>query len=111
VKFGPYQSIQTVPRIGFVFPEGYRDYANNLFLALHNGIGYFKGLSTLLKVQFEKNQVFPITGFSLPNPHDHEDSAKRYRDAILSWKGKANDSADLFINLHPKSLAWEEDSA
>jgi len=111
VKFGPYQTINTAPRIGFVFPEGYRDYANKLYLALHNGIGYFKGLSTLLKVQFEKSQVFPITGFSLPSPHDHEDSAKRYRDAILAWKAKGGETADLFVNLHPKSLAWEEDSA
>ncbi|MBE0545247.1 MAG: hypothetical protein IH623_28245 [Verrucomicrobia bacterium] len=111
VKFGPYQPIHVKPRIGFVFPEGYRDYANNLYLALRNGIGYFKGLSTLLKVPFEKEQVFPITGFSLPNPHDHEDAAKRYRDAILSWKAATKESADIFVNLHPKSLAWEEDSA
>jgi argonaute-like protein implicated in RNA metabolism and viral defense len=94
-----------------VFPEGYRDYANNLYLALRNGIGYFKGLSTLLKVPLDKDQVFPITGFSLPNPHDHEDAARRYRDAIISWKQKANELADIFVNLHPKSLAWEEDSA
>jgi argonaute-like protein implicated in RNA metabolism and viral defense len=111
VKFGPYKPITIEPRIGFVFPDGYRDYANNLYLALRNGIGYFKGLSTLFKVPFEREQVFPITGFSLPNPHDHEDSAKRYRDAILSWKSKPGQAADIFINLHPKSLAWEEDSA
>jgi argonaute-like protein implicated in RNA metabolism and viral defense len=111
VKFGPYQTINKAPRIGFVFPERYREYGNKLYLALHNGIGYFKGLSTLLKVPFEKSQVFPVTGFSLPNPHDHEDSAMRYRDAILAWKAKESDTADLFVNLHPKSLAWEEDSA
>lgn len=111
VKYGPYQPIKIKPRIGFVFPEGYRDYANNLYLALRNGIGYFKGISTLLKVPFEKDQVFPITGFSLPNPHDHEDSAKRYRDAILAWQGNSGKETDIFVNLHPKSLAWEEDSA
>jgi argonaute-like protein implicated in RNA metabolism and viral defense len=111
VKYGPYRPITIKPRIGFVFPKGYRDYANNLYLALRNGIGYFKGLSTLLKVPFDRDQVFPITGFPLPNPHDHEDAAKRYRDAILSWKATGAQTADIFINLHPKSLAWEEDSA
>jgi argonaute-like protein implicated in RNA metabolism and viral defense len=111
LKWGPYRRLEREPRIGFVFPEGYRDQANNLFLALRNGIGYFKGLSTLFKVGFDRKQVFPITGFKLRNPHDHHEAAARYRDAITSWRQTHQEEADIFLNIHPKSLAWEEDSA
>ena len=112
VKFGPYRGIQGKPKIGFVFPEGYRDHANNLYLALRNGIGYFKGLGSWFRVPFEKDQVFPVTGFKLLNPHDDDDCAKRYRDAILNWRtANPNNTPDVFLNLHPKSLAWEETSA
>jgi Piwi domain len=111
IRFGPYRTLELVPRVGFVFPEGYRDYANNLFLALKNGVGYFKGLLSLFKVRFETDQVFPITGFRIENPHDHVECAQRYRDAITEWRDGKRQEADIFLNLHPRSLAWEDDSA
>jgi len=78
---------------------------------LKNGVGYFKGLSSLFRMRFETDQVFPITGFRIENPHDHVECAQRYRDAITSWRGTEAQEADIFLNLHPRSLAWEDDSA
>ena len=54
VKFGPYQKVSGVPRIAFVFPDGYRDAANTLYLALRNGLGLFKGMPSVFKIPLEK---------------------------------------------------------
>jgi argonaute-like protein implicated in RNA metabolism and viral defense len=111
IRFGPYRRIvEASPRLAFVFPDGYRDQANSLYLALRNGIGAFKGLPSVFKIALEKDQVVPISGFTLKNRHDHADCAKRYRDAIASWMEVNKEAPDLFINLHPKTMAWEEDS-
>ncbi len=64
-RFGPYGEIKGIPKFGFVFPEGRRDDANSLYRALRNGVGYFRGITNMFRVPFEKEQVFPITGFSL----------------------------------------------
>ena len=111
VRFGPYRKVTRAPRIAFVFPDGYRDQANALYLALRNGIGLFKGLPSVFKVPLEKDQVVAITGFQLRNRFDHHDSALRYRDAIQSWINTNGTTPDVFINLHQKSMGWEEDSA
>jgi len=112
IKWGPFRKAAVQkPRIAFVFPEGYRDAANSLYLALRNGIGAFKGLPSVFKIPLEKDQVLPITGFTLRNRHDHHDSARLYRDAIQNWIHTNKETPDLFINLHPRSMAWEEDSA
>ena len=110
LKFGPYQKVAEVPRIAFVFPDGYRDAANALYLALRNGLGLFKGMPSVFKVPLEKSQVLPITGFTLQNKFDHHDSALRYRDAIQNWISSEGDMPDIFVNLHPKSMAWDDDS-
>lgn len=110
VKFGPYKRVTDIPRIGFVFPDGYRDAANDLYLALRNGLGLFKGLPSVFKIPLEKTQVVPISGFRLHNRFDHHDSALRYRDAIQNWISREGEMPNIFINLHPKSMAWDEDS-
>jgi argonaute-like protein implicated in RNA metabolism and viral defense len=111
IRFGPYRKVVNPPQIAFVFPDGYRDQANALYLALRNGIGLFKGLPSVFKVPLEKDQVLAITGFKLRNQFDHQDSALRYRDAIQTWINRNESTPDLFLNLHPKSMGWEEDSA
>ena len=110
VKFGPYQKVSGSTRIAFVFPDGDRDAANTLYLALRNGLGLFKGMPSVFKIPFEKGQVLPITGFTLENKFDHHDSALRYRDAIQNWISSEGDMPDIFVNLHPKSMAWDDDS-
>jgi argonaute-like protein implicated in RNA metabolism and viral defense len=110
VRFGPYKRVTKAPRMAFVFPEGYRDSANTLYLALRNGLGLFKGLPSVFKVPLEKTQVLPITGFQLKNRFDHHDSALRYRDAIEHWINREGEMPDIFVNLHPKSMAWDDDS-
>ena len=111
IRFGPYRKVTKPPQIAFVFPNGFRDQANTLYLALRNGIGLFKGLPSVFKVPLEKDQVVAITGFTLRNRFDHHDSALRYRDAIQNWINLNGSTPDLFVNLHPKSMGWEDDSA
>lgn len=109
-RFGPFKRITGAPQLAFVFPTGYRDAANALYLALRNGIGLFKGLPSVFKVQLEREQAIPVTGFTLPHPHNHHDCARRYRDAIQSWIAAHEQKPDIFVTLHPKSMAWEDDS-
>jgi argonaute-like protein implicated in RNA metabolism and viral defense len=112
IRFGPYRRIAiNAPRLAFVFPEGYRDAANSLYLALRNGIGAFKGLPSVFKIPLEKDQVMAITDFTLRNRHDHHECAQHYRDAIQAWIQANKYIPDLFINLHPRSMSWDEDSA
>lgn len=112
IRFGPYRKIdKPAPRLAFVFPDGSRDAANALYLALRNGIGAFKGLPSVFKIPLERDQVAAITGFTLRNRHDHHDCAQRYRDAIQSWIQTTRETPDLFINIHPRSMTWEDDSA
>src|SRR5690606_2394901 len=59
----------------------------------------------------EREQVVAITGFTLRNRHDHHECAQRYRDAIHSWIHTHSEIPDLFINIHPRSMTWEDDSA
>jgi hypothetical protein len=57
-RFGPFKRVTGAPQLAFVFPTGYRDAANTLYLALRNGIGLFKGLPSVFKVQLEREQQF-----------------------------------------------------
>jgi hypothetical protein len=67
LEFGPYQKAATggPPRFGFVFPSEYRDQANRLYLALKNGIGYFRGVENTFRFPLAREHVFSITGFSI----------------------------------------------
>jgi argonaute-like protein implicated in RNA metabolism and viral defense len=110
VKYGPFKRVEGAPRFAFVFPKAYRDAANTLYLALRNGIGFFKGMPTVFKVPLEKDQAIQISDFELKDRYNHRDSAARYRDAIQNWMNSHDDLPDIFITLHPKTMTWEEDS-
>jgi argonaute-like protein implicated in RNA metabolism and viral defense len=109
-RFGPYSEVQGRPKFGFVFAQQYKDDANNLYRALRNGVGYFRGFSNMFRVPFEKDQVFPITGFELRNYRDPHDSARAYADAILNWTRIHNVNPDLIFVLHPKTPSWQKES-
>ena len=109
-ELGPYQQLpMTRPlRFGFVFPSESRDHANSLFLALKNGIGYFKGIERVFRLSLSKDSVFPITGFSLAPGRRSSEIARQYTDAILSWNAKnAGEQPDLFFVIHPKTQRFE----
>jgi hypothetical protein len=110
ITFGPYRALNQPPTLAFVFPDGSRDAANQLYLGLRNGVGPFPGIQNLFRVKLERDQVRAVTGFPLPNRHNHRDAARRYRDAIQTWIQTENFVPDIFINLHPRSMGWEEDS-
>jgi argonaute-like protein implicated in RNA metabolism and viral defense len=110
LKFGPFRRVEKSPQIAFVFPKAYREAANTLYLALRNGIGFFKGMPTVFKVPLEKDQVIPISDFELRDRYNHRDSAARYRDAIQKWMNVHDQRPDIFITLHPKTMGWEDDS-
>lgn len=109
-RFGPYSEVRGTPKFGFVFPQGRKDDANNLYRALRNGVGYFRGFSNMFRVPLEKEQVFPITGFELRDYRDPHDSARAYADAILDWTRHHNINPDLMFVLHPKTPSWQEES-
>lgn len=109
-RFGPYGEVQGRPKFGFVFPQRHKNDANNLYRALRNGVGYFRGFSNMFRVPFEKDQVFPITGFDLRDYRDPHDSARAYADAILNWTSNRDVHPDLIFVLHPKTPSWQEES-
>ena len=111
-EFRPYQEIATnkPPRFGFVFPSKYRDQANRLYLALKNGIGYFRGVESTFQFPFQREQVFPVTGFSIPENVKPQEAARIYADAILSWNKRTNEHPDMFFVLHPRTSKWEEET-
>ena len=109
-RFGPYGEVQGQPKFGFVFPQRHKDDANNLYRALRNGVGYFRGFSNMFRVPFEKEQVFPITGFELRDYRNPHDSARAYSDAILNWTRNHNVNPDLIFVLHPKTPSWQVES-
>jgi hypothetical protein len=113
VEFGPFQQIRLgrPPCFGFVFPEEQRSLANQLFLALKNGIGAFKGVEATFRFPLSKDQVFPISGFSVQGL-SHHDAARKYADAILSWRTKQSSSsgADMFVVLHPQTSRSDLDT-
>lgn len=111
-EFGPYQQIGTKdpPTFGFVFPSQYSDYANRLYLALKNGLGYFRGVESAFRFTLQKDHVFPVTGFSLPQGAKLQDAGPAYTDAILSWYERNNERPDMFFILHPRTPTWELNS-
>jgi hypothetical protein len=107
--FGPHQQIKTngQPTFGFVFPSQYRDYANRLYLALKNGIGYFRGVESAFRFTLDREHVFSVTGFTVPPGQRANDAARAYTDAILSWLTRNNERPDMFFILHPRTPSWE----
>ena len=104
-ELGPFRPIPGggSPCFGFVFPKEYKDQANGLYLALKNGVGYFKGIESIFRVRLEKDLVFPINNFSLSGLRGTS-VAQAYTDAILSWMAKnGRNSPDLFFLIHPKT--------
>lgn len=109
VEFGPFSGSVEEPTFGFVFPTEYRDSANHLYLALKNGMGSFKGVESTFRFRLSRNQVFPVTGFSIRgrNPHD---AAKSYEDAILHWSNAQSHQPHIFFVIHPQTTSYEADT-
>jgi len=109
-QYGPNRPLGTKqPRFCFVFPSEFRDDANRLYLALKNGIGYFKGLERTFRFSLQKDQVEPITGFTISGL-DHEAAGKRYADAVISWHAKQSLKPDLCFVIHPRTPDWETET-
>jgi hypothetical protein len=110
--FGPHRevAVSQPPRFGFVFPSEYRDHANRLYLALKNGVGYFRGVESTFRFLLQKDQVFPVTGFSIPERTKPSEAALIYADNILSWSERANQRPDLFFILHPRTSRWDAET-
>lgn len=108
LKLGPYRALKTSrPRFGFVFPDGYRDYGNRLFLALKNGIGpLFPGIENTFRFEMTKEQVFHVP-VSPPKSMEPKELAGKYTEAILDWTSTHTGPwPDIFYVLHPKSPSW-----
>lgn len=110
-EFGPKEKLaESRPVFGFVFPNEYKDYANRLYLALKNGIGYFRGVERAFRFELSKDSVFPITGFSIAQSKSHDHAARDYADAILKWNEQGGKNPDLYFILHPRTPGWETET-
>jgi Piwi domain len=90
------------PRILFVFPEEHKDKANELFLALKNGVGPYQGSERLLGFSLKTSNVTRLAPFKLAGT-SHSSHAKLYRDAIADHLQKNGDAADLALILHDRT--------
>lgn len=110
VDFGPYRGLTADPYFGFVFPAEFRDSANQLYLALKNGVGSFKGVETTFRFRLTREQVFQISDFSIRDKTPRE-AAAIYRDAILRWRSaQGRQIPDIFFVLHPQSAPADADT-
>lgn len=111
-QFGPFQPppLARPPTIGFVFPDEYRDYANRLYRALRDGVGYFKGLPTVFGVQLEREHVFRINGFSLQERENVRAQAQAYADAVSRWIDSGAAKPDIVFVIHPRTSSDLEGS-
>jgi hypothetical protein len=105
-ELGPYRPVLGAPpKIGFVFPSDCRDQANNLYLALKNGAGTFRGIESVFRIPLSKDAVFPITGFTRQGKTS--DSARAYAEAILSALAKHAERPDFVFVLAPHTATRE----
>lgn len=111
VTHGPFRVLPTEsPRFGFVFPVECRDSANRLFLALKNGIGYFRGVENTFRFTLSREQVFaiPVSGVELSSRGNHRRNAHAYANAVLSWHEKqSKEKPDMLFVLHPRTSDYE----
>lgn len=108
-KFGPYHRVSGSPTFAFVFPRGRADAANTLFRALSRGVALFKGMPTVFRMPFSKDQVTQISGFS-DNQSNVDWRARAYEDAIRNWLQQNPDRPDFFFLLHERTPEWEVSS-
>lgn len=82
---GPYDKSNVVkePKILFVFPEEYKDFANDLFVGLRNGNSQFPGLSAMFGVSLSKASVARCDTFRTDNL-SVSNAAKKYETAITA---------------------------
>jgi hypothetical protein len=109
VKLGPFAPApKERPSFGFIFPESYREDARNLYTALRDGTGYFRGLPNWFRMPFSKEQVTHISGFDVPNNASPEQASLLYKNALDQWLRSQTVLPDLFFVVHDKTEAYEE---
>lgn len=114
-QYGPYLPLDVQePCCGFVFPSGCSGYANRLYVALKNGVGYFRGVENTFRYTLRKDRVFPIpvTGYSPSSKDKPSVIAAHYKDAILSWyESHRGDKPDLVYVIHPRTATYDLSTA
>jgi hypothetical protein len=95
----------------FVFPSEFKDHANQLYLALKNGIGPFQGTERLLDFSLSASQVVRLPDFSIGSA-GHPEAAERYRLAIEQYVERMDATAppDLALIIHPRTSRSEHDT-
>lgn len=108
-RYGPYQPLSDNRplRLGFLFPNEYRDQANLLFRALRNGIRTFPGIQAMFGVPLEVSSVVRIAEFSISRCESAEAEAREYESAFNSWDSDVV-PVDILIVLHKKTSVWQD---
>ncbi|MHB8619954.1 MAG: Piwi domain-containing protein [Chloroflexota bacterium] len=102
---GPYSrgDCPNAPQLLFVFPEELKDRANQLFFALKNGVGPFKGSEGLLGFQLSSQQMTRVSPFEV-RQHTDEDAARVYQDKIEEFiRQPDRPDIHLAIIIHRKT--------
>jgi hypothetical protein len=109
---GPYSmgSCPTDPRVLFVFAEEFKDYANQLFLALKNGVGPFPGVERLFRFRLSTSSVVRLNAFSVPPRTSDGDRARAYVQAIDAGVAKLAPRPDIAVVIHPRTDQRNEDN-
>lgn len=109
-QFGPYKRVEGTPTFAFVFPKGRSSEANSLYRALASGVDLFKGFPTVFRMAFAREQMLPITGFSLDARADQHERAEVYSAVVQSWLATNAIHPDLVFLLHDRTPDWQDDS-
>ena len=107
---GPYDStgVTAEPHTLFVFPEEFKDLANDLFAGLKNGNSQFPGLQAMFGIRLTKDAVARCTQFHVQNM-DVSAAADKYATAIASAIGPS-DAYDFAFVLVDKTAYVEHPS-
>ncbi len=90
------------PRILFVFAEEFKALANQLFIALKNGVGPYQGSDRLFGFQLKTSNVSRLATFSIAGRSPAE-AARTYQSAIEKHLADNNEGVDLALVVHPKT--------
>jgi argonaute-like protein len=95
----------TEPRCLFVFLDEDRDHANQLYLALRNGIAQFPGCKRLTGISLERDRVESLR----IDGGDGNDLPKRFADAIGHRLASASALPDLALVIYTKQPDPDKD--
>lgn len=107
---GPYDAsnVPNNPKLLFVFPQEFRDYANQLYHALRTGNNQFPGMAAMFGVDIARDHVIRTSGFTVQGLSKQR-AAEEYRRSIEETL-KTEGPFEFAIVLCDRTLNYEMSS-